>query len=81
MHFILSGSRTSLHIFDHIHKKLQHNFPKMRGGGLKAAWNFAENSSDLVARPFLKEPWGLLFWSAYIFRNINIFGNIMDLNE
>ena len=33
MHFILSGSRTSLHIFDHIHyKKLQHNFPKMRGG-------------------------------------------------
>ena len=32
-HFILSGPRTSLHIFDHIHyrKDLQHNFPKMRG--------------------------------------------------
>ena len=32
MHFILSGPHTSLHIFHHIHyKKLQHNFPKMRG--------------------------------------------------
>ena len=33
MHFILSAPRTSLNIFDHIHKtNLQHNFPKMRGG-------------------------------------------------
>ena len=32
MHFILSGPRTFLHIFGHIHykKKLQHYFPKMR---------------------------------------------------
>ena len=31
-------------------KKLQYNFPKMRGrgvGGLKAVWNFSENSSVL----------------------------------
>ena len=28
-------------------KKLQHNFPKMRGGGSKAVWNFSENSSVL----------------------------------
>ena len=27
-------------------KKLQYNFPKMRGG-LKAVWNFSDNSSDL----------------------------------
>ena len=25
-------------------KKLQHNFPKMRGGGSKAVWNFSEDS-------------------------------------
>ena len=25
-------------------KNLQHNFPKMRGGGSKAVWNFSENS-------------------------------------
>ena len=30
-------------------KKLQHNFPKMRGGGSKAVWNFSKKSSDLVA--------------------------------
>ena len=30
---MISGPRTSLHIFDRIHnKKLQYNFPKMRGG-------------------------------------------------
>ena len=33
-------------------KKLQHNFPKMRGGGSKAVWNFSENSSDLVEPSF-----------------------------
>ena len=32
-------------------KKLQYNFPKMRGGS-KAVWNFSENSSDFVAGPF-----------------------------
>ena len=26
-------------------KKLQYDFPKMRGGGSKAIWNFSENSS------------------------------------
>ena len=31
-----------------IKKKLQHDFPKMRGGA-KAVWDFSENSSDLVA--------------------------------
>ena len=53
-HFILSGPHTSLHICNHIHykKKLQYNFPKMRGGGWKAVWNSFENSSDLVAPPF-----------------------------
>ena len=30
-------------------KKLQYNFPKMRGGGSKVIWNFSENSSYLVA--------------------------------
>ena len=29
-------------------KKLQYNFPKIRGGGLKAVWNFAKNSSDML---------------------------------
>ena len=33
---------------DVFRKKLQYNFPKMRGGS-KAVWNFSENSSDLVA--------------------------------
>ena len=28
-------------------KNLQCNFPKMRGGGSKAVWNFSENSADL----------------------------------
>ena len=28
-------------------KNLQHNFPKMRGGGSKAVWIFSENSSVL----------------------------------
>ena len=36
MHFIPSGPRSSLHLFDYIHyKNLQHNFPKMRGGGVQ----------------------------------------------
>ena len=29
-------------------KKLQYDFPNMRGGGSKAVWNFSENSSVLV---------------------------------
>ena len=34
MHSILSGHHTSSHICNHIyHKKMQHNFPKMMGGG------------------------------------------------
>ena len=33
-------------------KKLQHNFPKMRGGGSKAVWNFSENSSVLEGVSF-----------------------------
>ena len=28
-------------------KNLQYDFPKMRGGGSKAIWNFSENSSVL----------------------------------
>ena len=31
-----------------LEKKLQHDFPKMRGGGSKAVGNFSENSSVLV---------------------------------
>ena len=57
MHFILSGPPTSLHICNHIHykKKLQHNFPKMRGGGgSKAVWNFSEILSAFVALPVSK---------------------------
>ena len=34
--------------FGTLAKKMQHNFPKMRGGS-KAVWNFSENSSDFVA--------------------------------
>ena len=53
MHFILSSHHISSHICKHIrHKKLQYNFPKMRGGGSKAGWNFSKNSSNLVAGPF-----------------------------
>ena len=49
---ILSGHHTFSHICNHIcNKNLQYNFPKMRGGS-KAVWNFSENSSDFVARPF-----------------------------
>ena len=33
-------------------KSLQHDFPKMRGGGSKAVWNFSKKSSDLVAGYF-----------------------------
>ena len=40
--------------FGHCLKKLQYNFPKKRGGGSKAVWNFSENSSDLVAWPVPK---------------------------
>ena len=31
---------------------MQHSFPKIRGGGSKAVWNFSKNSSDLVAGSF-----------------------------
>ena len=31
-------------------KNLQYNFPKMRGGGSKAVWNFSENSSILEGK-------------------------------
>ena len=37
-----------------ITKKLQHNLPKMRGGGSKAFWNFSKKSSDLVEPSFPK---------------------------
>ena len=33
-------------------KNLQYDFPKMRGGGSKAVWNFSENSSVLVGGGF-----------------------------
>ena len=36
-------------------KNLQHNFPKMRGGGSKAVWNFSENSSGLEGVGFPKQ--------------------------
>ncbi len=35
-------------------KNLQHDFPKMMGGGSKAVWNFSENSSVLVRTCFPK---------------------------
>ena len=31
-------------------KNLQYNFPKMRGGGPKAVWNFSENSFILEGK-------------------------------
>ena len=34
---------------------MQHNFPKMRGGGAKAVWNFSKKSSDLAAGSFPKD--------------------------
>ena len=37
-------------------KKAQHDFPKMRGGGSKAVWNFSKNSSVLETPPFPKHP-------------------------
>ena len=33
-------------------KKAQHDFPKMRGGGSKAVWNFSKNSSLLEMPSF-----------------------------
>ena len=35
-------------------KKAQHDFPKMRGGGAKAVWNFSKNSSVLEEVGFPK---------------------------
>ena len=37
-----------------IMKKLQYNFPKMRGGESKVVWTFSKKSSDLVAGSFPK---------------------------
>ena len=37
-------------------KKLQYNFPKMRGGGSKAVWNFYKNSTVLEGWPFPQAP-------------------------
>ena len=37
-------------------KNLQYDFPKMRGGGPKAVWNFSENSSVLVGLSVPKVP-------------------------
>ena len=55
MHFILSGPHTSLHIYATISiiKKLQHNFPKMRGGVVR---NSSENSSDLAPPSIHSQP-------------------------
>ena len=44
--------------FRRFQKKLQPDFPKMRGGGSKAVWDFSENSSILVASPV---PKGILY--------------------
>ena len=38
----------------------QYNFPKMRGGGSKAVWNFSEVSSVLVCAPVPKNTIHLL---------------------
>ena len=40
-------------------RKAQCNFPKMRGGGSKAVWNFSENLSvlDGVGFPYDKQVW------------------------
>ena len=43
---------------------MQYNFPKMRGEGSKAVWNFSENSSDLVAWPFDSVP--IIFWDELL---------------
>ena len=64
MYLSFSIQKFILHIFAIIDdtsvmnfgKNLQHNFPKMRGGGggSKALWNFSENSSVLVGTGFPK---------------------------
>ena len=45
-------------------KKAQHDFPKMRGGGSKAVWNFSKNSSVLEEPSFPYTSWdmGLYNW-------------------
>ena len=41
--------------FGHVFlKKTQYDFPKMRGGGSKAVWNFSKNLSVLVGQPVPK---------------------------
>ena len=41
-------------------KKAQHDFPKMRGGGSKAVWNFSKNSSVLEEPPFPNQYYHIL---------------------
>ena len=41
-------------LFEHEIFEMQYDFPKM-GGGLRAVWNFSENSSVLVPLPGLIE--------------------------
>ena len=52
-------------------KNPQHDFPKMRGGGLKAVWNFSENSSVLERGSFpnlggesLPLTWRIFLWQS-----------------
>ena len=58
MHFILSGPHASLHICNHIHykKKLQHNFPKMRGK------KFISFGSGTLPLPVAYEPNSPMLW-------------------
>ena len=52
MHFILSSHHISSHICNHIcHKKLQYNFPKIRGwGASKALWNLSQKFIQFGSR-------------------------------
>ena len=43
-------------------KKLQHNFPKMRGGGRRPLEFFSEKTSDLVALTFLYD----MIWENFV---------------
>ena len=53
-------------------KNLQHKFPKMRGGGSKAVWNFSENSSVL-------EGVGVPNWEPSIVQSILFDGSLNEL--
>ena len=52
-------------------KNLQYNFPKMRGGGSKAVWNFSENSSILEGEGVPKSIYRQ-FWKITISISENI---------